>query len=186
MPGGAEMVVMKVDELRPSPYNPRKDLTPSDLEYRQIKRSIERWGLVENLVYNNRTGFLVGGHQRLKVLQELNIDEIPVAVVDLDENEEAALNVALNKLDGQWDMPKLAELLSKLDSEGYDATLTGFTVAEMEQIIIGPDTIQEQGFESEEWQSRFEVVVECENETDQENLFKNLTEQGYTCRVLTL
>lgn len=94
---------MPLNQLIPAAYNPRKDLQPGDPEYEKLRRSLEEFGLVEPLVYNRRTGRLVGGHQRLKVLQETGVAEVEVSVVDLDEDREPALNLALNKLQGDWD-----------------------------------------------------------------------------------
>lgn len=124
-----------LDRIDPAPYNPRRDLQPGDPEYEKLKRSIERWDLVEPLVWNERTGRLVGGHQRLKILRERGDAEVEVSVVDLGEQDEAALNVALNKIEGEWDLPKLADVLSELDAHGHDATLTGYDEGEMESLL---------------------------------------------------
>ena len=70
--------------IKAAAYNPRKDLRPGDPEYEKLRRSIERWDLVEPLVWNRRTGNLVGGHQRLKILEARGDTEVEVSVVDLD------------------------------------------------------------------------------------------------------
>jgi DNA modification methylase len=80
-------------ELVPAPYNPR---AISQDALAGLQASVERFGLVEPVVWNRRTGRVVGGHQRLKALQALGETETQVVVVDLDEIEEKALNVALN------------------------------------------------------------------------------------------
>jgi ParB-like chromosome segregation protein Spo0J len=64
-------------------------------------------------VWNERTGNLIGGHQRLKVLKERGDGEVEVSVVDLDKTKEKALNLALNKISGDWDYPKLKDVLFK-------------------------------------------------------------------------
>jgi len=116
-------------------YNPRKDLQPGDAEYERLKRSVERWDLVEPLVWNKRSGNLVGGHQRLKILIARGDSDVDVSVVDLGDQDEAALNIALNKIGGEWDMPKLSDLLSELDGHGFDATFTGFDGDELENLL---------------------------------------------------
>ena len=78
-----------------------------------------------NHAFNRRTGRLVGGHQRLKVLQEKGVAEVEVSVVDLDEDRERALNVALNKVQGDWDQEKLAALLAELEEHGFDLSDSG-------------------------------------------------------------
>ena len=90
----------KVDELKAAEYNPRKDLRPGDAEYEKLKRSIQEFGYVEPVIWNKRTGTVVGGHQRLKVMKDLGYEEVDCVVVDLDEKKEKALNIALNKISG--------------------------------------------------------------------------------------
>lgn len=130
-----EIKVIPVDQINPAPYNPRKDLKPGDPEYEKLKRSIEEFGFVEPLVWNRRTGNLVGGHQRLKVLLEQGVTEVECSVVDLDETKEKALNIALNKIEGDWDMPKLKDLLEELDTGEFDIELTGFDIDEIEKLM---------------------------------------------------
>lgn len=126
---------MKLDDLNPSDYNPRLDLQAGDAEYEKLRRSIETFGLVEPIVYNERTGRVIGGHQRLKVIKELGWKESDISIVDLHENDEKALNVALNKIEGDWDRAKLKDLLEELDNGAYDLEITGFEMAEIEQLM---------------------------------------------------
>lgn len=124
-----------IDDLVPAGYNPRVDLKPGDKEYDKLKRSIEEFGYVEPIIYNKRNNTVVGGHQRLKVLKDLGYTDIDVVEVDLNENDEKALNIALNKVSGDWDEGKLAELISDLQSNEYDISLTGFEDDEIEELL---------------------------------------------------
>ena len=129
---------VSTDQIHPATYNPRKRLRPGDPDYERLARSIDEFGCVEPLVWNERTGNLVGGHQRFNVLRERGITEFEVSVVDLDDDRERALNVALNKITGAWDTRKLAELLDELcDVDDFDVTLTGFDVPEARDLIAG-------------------------------------------------
>ena len=65
-----------VAELKAADYNPRKDLQPGDAEYEKLKRSIQEFGYVEPVIWNKRTGIVVGGHQRLKVMKDLGFTEV--------------------------------------------------------------------------------------------------------------
>jgi ParB-like chromosome segregation protein Spo0J len=120
-----------IDRLSPAKYNPRRDLQPGDAEYAAIATSLARWDLVEPLVWNEQTGNLVAGHQRLKILIARGDTEVDVSVVDLAPDEEAALNIALNKITGRWDESILAEVLAGLDAHGVDLSVTGFNAAEL-------------------------------------------------------
>lgn len=127
-----------LSELHPAGYNPRKKLVPEDEEYQQIKRSIETYGYVDPIIINS-DGTIIGGHQRYNVLLDLGYDTAQVVIVDLEKDAEKALNVALNKISGEWDYEKLYELLDGLDLNGYDFSLTGFTPAELEGLQIKLD-----------------------------------------------
>ena len=128
-------------DLLPADYNPRKDLKPGDLEYEKLKRSIEQFGYVEPVIWNKVTGRVVGGHQRLKVLMDMGITEIDCVVVEMDEAKEKALNIALNKISGDWDKDKLALLIADLQGEDFDVSLTGFDPAEIDDLF--KDTLQD-------------------------------------------
>lgn len=130
-----EIKRVRLADIRPALYNPRKDLKPGDPEYEKIKRSIEEFGCVEPLVMNKRGNRLIGGHQRLKILLEKGVKEFEVSVVDLDEKKERALNIALNKIQGEWDFTKLADLLVELDDGELDLSLTGFDDEEIEKLL---------------------------------------------------
>ncbi len=127
---------ISIDRINPAPYNPRLDLQPGDPLYKKIERSVDEFGLVEPLVWNQQTGNLVGGHQRLKVLKSRGVTEVQVVVVDLSPEREKGLNLALNKAQGDWDEQKLAELLSELvKTPDFDLGITGFDLDETNDLL---------------------------------------------------
>lgn len=131
---------MPIEQLIPADYNPRVKLQPGDEEYEKLSASIERFGQVEPLVWNQRSGNLVGGHQRLEVLKAKGYTHVPVSVVDLSPTEERALSLALNKIAGRWDDVKLHDVLSDLH-QTMDLLSTGFTandLAELTASLSGP------------------------------------------------
>lgn len=134
------MKVRKIalSEINPALYNPRVELKPGDPEYEKLKNSLDEFGYVEPLVWNQRTKTLVSGHQRFTILKEQGAQEIEVSVVDLPVEKEKALNVALNKIRGKWDEEKLAELLNGLQIiPEFDVGLTGFNPPEISQLLDG-------------------------------------------------
>ncbi len=130
-----EFVRKKIDELVPADYNPRKDLQEADKEYQDIKRGIQTYGLVIPLIMNKRTGNLVNGHQRLKVLKALGWTEVDVSVVDMDEKKEKALNLALSRIDGDFDNKALTNIMSEIRTAGIDPITLGFTKSEIEKMF---------------------------------------------------
>lgn len=141
----------KTVDLLPADYNPRKDLKPGDKEYEKLKRSLEQFGYVEPVIWNKTTGCIVGGHQRLKVLMDMGIDEVDCVVVELDLEKEKALNIALNKISGDWDNDKLALLITDLQGTDFDVSLTGFEPAELDALFKDSlkDGISEDDFDVE-------------------------------------
>lgn len=135
---------LPIDRLVPAPYNPRKVLAQKSLAYRKLKASIESFGLVEPLVWNERSGHVVGGHARLRILRDLGITEVPVSVVQLSDEREKALNVVLNNLEaqGRYDSKRLHELLEPLvNTPEFD--LTGFDPTILDALHFEPDELPE-------------------------------------------
>ncbi len=145
-------------DLLPADYNPRKDLKPGDAEYEKLKRSIEQFGYVEPVIWNKTTGRVVGGHQRLKVLMDMGMTEVDCVVVEMDEDKEKALNIALNKISGDWDKDKLALLIADLQGADFDVSLTGFEPAEIDDLF--KDTLKD-GVKDDD----FDVGAELEKPT---------------------
>lgn len=135
-----EFKKIEISKLIPASYNPRKDLKPGDAEFEKIKRSIEEFGYVEPVIVNEDMT-IIGGHQRAKVLSALGFEEIDCVVISVDKTKEKALNIALNKITGEWDTESLAVLLSELDKESYNIELTGFDWDEAEKLLktLGKD-----------------------------------------------
>ena len=127
---------ISIDKINPASYNPRRDLKPDDKEYKQLVKSMDEFGCIQLLVWNKRTRNLVGGHQRFKVLLAQGAKEVEVSVVDLPLEKEKALNIALNKISGDWDRTKLAELIDELvKTPEIDIESVGFDLPEAEQLI---------------------------------------------------
>ena len=131
----AEMNVTmeRVSELVPAEYNPRKAMSGRERE--ALKSSIAEYGMVYPVVVNDRTGRIVGGHQRVSVMKELGIEEAPVVHVDMDEEQEKRANVALNAIEADWDVEKLQELVHPMTAEEVQAL--GWTKVESEALLAG-------------------------------------------------
>lgn len=150
---------MKISDLRPAEYNPRKI---TDEKLRALKGCIEEFGDLSGFVFNRRTGNLVCGHQRLKciprgaTIKKTKLDtatktgtvaEGCVLVggerwgyreVDWGIEREKMANIAANKHGGDWDEDKLGEIMRELSKSGdIDMDLSGFDFAEIEEMIAG-------------------------------------------------
>ncbi|MBW3540655.1 MAG: ParB N-terminal domain-containing protein [Planctomycetes bacterium] len=159
---------LPIERLVPAPYNPRVTLTPGTAAWRKLERSLDEFGLVQPIVWNERTGHVVGGHQRLAILKHRGCLEVEAAVVSLPLEREKALNIALNNpaVGGRWDGDKLAGLVEELcDLPDFDATLTGFDAAELRDLLLAPaewDADEEDGEDAQE-RVRVELLIDPED-----------------------
>lgn len=143
-----EIRKIPVNRISPVAYNPRLDLAPGDPEYEKLKKSMENYGYVEPLVWNSRNGNLISGHQRFKILRQQGVEEVEVSVVDLPDDQEKALNLALNKIRGDWDKDKLAGLLGELcKMPEFPMELTGFDLPEISGILDARANQDEDNFD---------------------------------------
>jgi DNA modification methylase len=118
-----------------APYNPRVELKPTDPEWQDIEASLEEFGQVLTLVWNKRTGTVVAGHQRIRIMRHRGHDRATFAVVDVDLEAEKRLNVILNKTGGRWVPAKLNELLGELRGATLSLERLGFTTVELQKIL---------------------------------------------------
>lgn len=130
----ATLQVLPIHVLNPADYNPRKKLKPGDREYESIRKSIEEFGFADPLVVNSDMT-IIGGHQRLTVAIDMGYTEVPCAIVDVDKTQEKALNIALNKITGEWNKELLADLIKELQEADFDMGKTGFEPPEIEQLF---------------------------------------------------
>lgn len=141
-----EIETRRLADLKPADYNPRKKLEPGDPEYEKIARSIEEFGYCDPIIIN-RDGTIIGGHQRASILKSLGYTEADCIVVDLSKKDEKALNIALNKIGGQWDMSLLRDALQDLTLSPVDVNATGYSDDEL-SVILGDVMLEKQHEES--------------------------------------
>jgi DNA modification methylase len=108
----------------------------SSQELEKLKRSISEFGFVEPVVARKADNTILGGHRRVEAAKALHLKTVPVVYVDVSEAEAKVLNLALNKIQGEWDLPKLGHLLEELKGlPDLDETLSGFDEKEMESLL---------------------------------------------------
>jgi len=129
-----EFKKLKIDTLIPAKYNPRKALKPGDAEFEKIKNSITEFGYVDPIIVNTDMT-IIGGHQRWSVLKTLGYTEVDCVVIEIDKTKEKALNIALNKVTGEWNKELLADLIKDLQSLDYDVSFTGFDPPEIDELF---------------------------------------------------
>jgi ParB-like chromosome segregation protein Spo0J len=146
--------------------------------------SLETYGAVEPAVFNRTTGEVVGGHMRVQAARVLGWETYPTVFVDLDRDNQRLLNLALNRISGEWDEDMLAEVLWELKESGSDLGLSGFEEGELEKLLkeVGPTDRDGKYLASEGWA----VVIDCTDEAEQTALLHRLDAEGLRVRPLML
>lgn len=153
---------LPLSQLKPAPYNPRPKLKPGDPAWEKLSRSLDEFDLVQPIVWNQRTGHVVSGHQRLEILRTNGRTEVECVVVDLPLPREKALNVTLNNAEvaADWDPDKLVHLLDELHSlPDFDATLTGFDAAQLGDLLLTPSLTPPAAVEEEPVEPHMSVTL---------------------------
>ncbi len=137
-----EIRYLPLKELKEAPYNPRVVLLEASRVYQRLRQSLQSFGLVEPLVWNETTGHVVGGHFRLRILRELGVEVVPVSVVRLTPEREKALNIVLNnpEVQGRFDPKRLLAVLRELEPLP-ELDLTGFTPASLRDLDWRPQAL---------------------------------------------
>ena len=112
----------KIDNLELAPYNPRK-INANEMQ--KLMDSLKEFGFLDPVIVNKNMT-VIGGHQRIKAWTKLGNDTVPCVFVDIDPVKEKTLNIALNKISGEWDNYKLNKLLTEINSSEVNVNLTGF------------------------------------------------------------
>lgn len=155
-----ELVKVNINELISPSYNPR-DITPEEME--KLKTSIQEFGYCDPIIVNKVNNHIVGGNQRYEALKELGYDEVDVVYVhEEDENREKALNIALNKISGQWDKNKLESILEEMELDHFDISLTGFDNLNLDLLNVNNEPFQDENNEEIDY-TKGELVDRYEN-----------------------
>lgn len=189
---------IKLKDLNPAEYNPR---TISEKEFNKLTQSIREYGLVDPILINMKNMTIIGGHQRYSVLLSENkknnsyenlllfrrgdigwVFTEDVLTVK-DESHEKGLNLALNKISGEWDYPRLNSLLDELNVKGFDVSLTGFEDFDTDLGSVDLDSL-DIGLDDDLLIDNIsEIIVVFDNKEDRDNLFEEMSNEGYNVRI---
>jgi len=172
----------KVKDLVPYAKNAR---THSEEQIDQIARAIEQWGWTVPCLVDEKGG-LIAGHGRVLAAKQLGLDEVPVVVArGWSAAQKRAYVLADNKLteNGGWDDDLLKVEIEELQGEGFDLTLTGFSMDEIGELLDETDDGIEAAPDSK-YKEQFGVIVICRDEAHQQEVFESLAGSGYEVRIV--
>lgn len=170
-----EIITKKVTDLKPYEKNPRKN----DNAVKYVAESIKEFGFKVPIVID-KDNVIVCGHTRYKAAKQLKIKEVPCIVADdLTDEQIKAYRLADNKVaeQAEWDFELLSDEIDSIFD--IDMSEFGFDFDDEEEEKPKKDL-------SDEVHETYEIIVECENELDQEEIYDRLSQEGLRCRVLTL
>lgn len=139
-----DQTLVEIGQLQRAKYNPR---IISAAEMSKLKKSLREFGFVQPLIARAGDMLLIGGHQRLTAYQEILAEDgtppfeidfarVPVVLLDISDAKAMALNLALNKISGEWDYEKLGEVFETL--KGDEAmSFAAFDSDEVDRVIQG-------------------------------------------------
>lgn len=173
-----ELIELPVEMVKPNPKNPRIDLKPGMPLYEKLKKSIENFGYADPIIWNEKTGMIVSGHQRFQVMKDIaqkegkELTTVQVVKVSMDESKQDGFMIAVNKITGLWDEEKLSAILRELDEE--DRLNTGFDDYEI-ATLLDDNSIQDFTFDEDNEEeshihkaSGYAVTIVCNNDVEQE------------------
>ncbi len=180
-----KMVDRKVSDLIPYVNNSR---VHDEEQIIQICSSIKEFGFTNPVLIDESNG-IIAGHGRLMAAKKLNLKTVPcIVLAGLSEAQKKAYIIADNAipLNASWDMEKLALEVDALQAEDFDLSLLGFKDDFMVSLFDDQEPVPEQKPNGEEYTEIFNILVECENEAHQQEIYDELTQKGLKCRVQSL
>ena len=162
--------------------------THSDEQVLQIASSIKEFGFTNPVLLDEKDG-VIAGHGRIMAAKLLKMDEVPtITLSGLSEAQIKAYIIADNKLalNAGWDEELLKLEIEALQEMNFDIDLLGFNSDELKDILDAEFKEVEKELKEQNYEEKTEIIIECENELQQEELFYKLTNEGYRCRVQSL
>ena len=174
---------LKVGDLIPYVNNSR---THSDEQVMQVASSIKEFGFTNPILIDDDSG-IIAGHGRLMAAKKLGLDEVPcIRLGHLTDAQRKAYVIADNQLalNSGWNSDILALEIKHLEELDFDLTLLGFDDSELANFF--DPVIEEIKLKEESYSEKFNIIIECDDEQNQESIYNELQEKGYKCQVQSL
>jgi ParB-like chromosome segregation protein Spo0J len=169
---------VKVSELKTDGQNPNK-MNKEQIE--RLKASIKKWGFIIPII-TNKDLLIADGEQRYTAAKALGMTEVSVIRLPVEDVDRRLLRQVLNKLKGEHQKELDQAEYQRIIEAGKEEDLKYMLMLSNEKLNAGLNQ-EEKGVNFDE---SFEVVIECEDETQQEAIYNKLMGEGYKCRVLSL
>jgi ParB-like chromosome segregation protein Spo0J len=151
-------------------------------QIKQIENSIKKFGMNDPIAIDEMTKVIIEGHGRLMACRNLGIKEVPVITLShLDEKQQRAYRIAHNKINmnSGFDNDILLQDIRLLTIEEI-----GFTGLELPDIKLLLDNDMPSPKDlSDRIINSYEIIISCENESDTQELYDRLKEEGLKCRI---
>ena len=157
---------IEISKLKPATYNPRQINTK---QYNDLKKSIERFGLVDPIIINKNGNVVIGGHQRLKIIKSMGEKTIGCIVLDLNKEQERELNIRLNKNSGEFDFDILSSEfdIDELVDWGFKHIDLGLNIDKIDEDVEDSATI----------------TIKEDDLIKAQDLYNDLKEKGFNVKI---
>ncbi len=169
--------LIDIDSLQLDGENPNK-MKKNQLN--ALRKAIQRWGFIVPIV-TNRDLLVADGEQRLTVARELGMKQVPVIRLDVEDVDRRIIRQILNKLKGIH--------VKELDQAEYDRIIDEGREDDLKEFLILSDKDLERALKDQEsidFENKYELLIEFDNEKDQKETYQKLTQMGYKCKVLSI
>lgn len=177
---------------RPVPYdkNPRQ-ISPEAVA--KVARLIKQFGWRQPIVVDT-DGVVIVGHTRLLAAEQLGLKTVPVHIAEMTAEDARAYRIADNRVNREstWDDDLLRGELFELDNAGVDLALTAFDPEEWDNLFSGMKADAPGGDDApgddvpgDSYSEQYGVIVTCQSEAHQQEVYEKLHSYGFSCRVVT-
>jgi ParB-like chromosome segregation protein Spo0J len=156
--------IKNISDLKPAPYNPRISTKKQE---DNLRSSLEKYGVVEPIIFNKQTGYIVGGHFRVRELKKLGYKEVECVIVELSPEDEKELNIRLNANTGEWYWESLAN-----EWDGEELEKWGLDVPEFGEIEDVDYSDKNKEFDANDFEDQ-KYTIKLEFTEDDYNLVKD-------------
>lgn len=175
-----KITLVDIDELKPYENNPRLN----DNAVGNVAWSLKEYGWQQPIVVD-ADHVIIAGHTRWLAAKELGMEQVPITIADdLSKDQVRAYRVADNKLHelSKWNDDLLSSELAALDMADVDLESMGFSKNDLTKLLDGDDG----GDDGIDIDSMWQVIITCDSDQSQEDIYNKCQELGWECKVLTL
>lgn len=164
--------IVPITQVKFNPNNPR---VIKDDNFKKLVKSIKdlpEMGMVRPIVVNQDM-IVLGGNMRLKAMQEIGMKEVPITMVDWDEDKQRQFIIKDNIGYGEWDFDMLANEWDELELNDWGLNLPNNLLDDIKDIS-----------EDEPIKTNWTINIVCDNESQAIELCQKFVTDGLNATIV--